>query len=294
MFKVWLGPASTHLADKLNQYPNIHQLKSSIRFFPDGESCIKLEEDITNEDVIIIQNTSPPQDENLRHLFQMVDVLRFNRARTITCIVPYLAYSRQDRRTHPGEPFSLEIVVKILELLGVNTLVTFELHNSNINVETHVEIINISTDDLFVDWIRGIEIERPILICPDKGSRNRIQKIAGILDIPFLALNKYKNLNGETWYENEVEVEGTTAIIIDDLCSSGSTLIPLCQHLMSNGASRIKYGVTHFFADSSYIQEKVDADLEIYCTDTIPSCQSSVSIEKLIYSFITLERSDVL
>ncbi|WP_440115836.1 ribose-phosphate diphosphokinase [Paenibacillus sp. QZ-Y1] len=293
MHRVWLGPASIHLADKLNQYPDIHQLKSSIRFFPDGESCIKLEEDITNEDVVIIQNTSPPQDENLRHLFQMVDVLKFNRARTITCIVPYLAYSRQDRRTHPGEPFSLEIVVKILELLGVNTLVTFELHNSNVNVETHIEIINISTDDLFVDWIRGIREEQPILICPDKGSQKRIEKIAQILDIPFLALHKYKNLSGETWYENEVEVEGATAIIIDDLCSSGSTLIPLCHHLKRNGVSRIRYGVTHFFADSSYIREKVDTDFSVYCTDTIPSKESSVSIESLIYTFITLERRSI-
>lgn len=290
MYKVWLGPASTHLAEALAQYPDIVQLKSSLRFFPDGESCIKLEDkNISNADIIIIQNTCPPQDENLRHLFQMIDVLKFNQAKSITCIVPYLAYSRQDRRTHSGEPFSVEIVLKILDMLGVDTLVTFELHNANMRTNTRLNIVNISTDQLFIKWIQELDSEHTILVCPDQGSQPRIQKLADRSGLPFIALNKCKDRDGTTWYEQELEIEGDnkTAIIVDDLCSSGSTLIPLCQHLKKSGVARIRYGVTHFFANPAYLRDQINMDFEVYCTDTIPSEASTVSISSLIYSFIT-------
>jgi ribose-phosphate pyrophosphokinase len=293
---VWLGPSASHFADKLSKYSDIHLVKGSIRYFPDGESCIKLEEDVRNENIVIIQNTAPPQDENLRHLYQMIDVLKYNKARTITCIVPYLAYSRQDRRTHSGEPFSSEIVIRTIEMLGAHKLVTVELHNPNMDMSTSMEIVNISTDDLLKEWIRNLNVAKPVLISPDKGSRDRIQKLSQSLEIPFISLDKYKNVDGKTWYENndDLEVDGKTAIIIDDLCSSGSTLIPLGQHLKSHGISDVKYGVTHFFANSSRIKDKLDVNLQIYCTDTIPSRDSNISIENLLYSFMAHERSNTL
>ncbi|MBA9087200.1 ribose-phosphate pyrophosphokinase [Fontibacillus solani] len=291
MHKVWLGPSASHYEGALSRYPEIKLVDSSIRYFPDGESCIKLEEDVRNEDVIVLQNTAPPQDLNLRHLYQMVDVLRHNRARTITCIVPYLAYSRQDRRTHSGEPFSAEIVIRTLAMLGADTLATVELHNPKMDISTTMKLVNLSTDNLFVKWINHLTLERPVLVAPDKGSHKRIQKIAQIVDIPCVCLEKYKKADGETWYEEngELDLHSRHAIIIDDLCSSGSTLIPLCKYLTDIGIVSVNYGVTHFFANSFQLKQKIGADLKIYCTDTVPTDDSNISIEQLLFSFITKE-----
>jgi ribose-phosphate pyrophosphokinase len=284
---LWFGPAGEHLKDLANKL-NIPVVSSSCRIFPDQEVCMRTDDDLAGKRVIIVQNTHPPQDKHLQQLYQMVEIAKHQKSKEIICIVPYLAYSRQDRRTDYGEPFSCEIVLRTLEMLGANSIITVELHNKNMEFKSSLEVKSIDTDLLFAEWLSSKNNQNAILVSPDYGSKERIKGIAKLANIPFIVFNKHKKHDGTTWYEKESEFDLTNkhAFIIDDLCSSGSTLIPLCHHLKQFGVDNISYGATHFFANGNTINKKIGFNINISGSDSIPTKWSDISVVNLIATYL--------
>ncbi|UQE03634.1 ribose-phosphate diphosphokinase [Bradyrhizobium japonicum] len=282
-----VGSASTALGRELEVALAVPTVYAELRTFPDSEFCVRAPLSRAPETVVIVQGTPPPQDRNLQELYQLVDVAISQRCRNVVCVVPYLAYARQDKRTVPGEPFSARIVLQTLAALGASRLITVEVHNQRIFNDAPIDAASLSVTGLFADSLSRLNLHDPVLISPDEGGTQRLRAIGEILGWPILALRKFKNERGHTWYEGRIpQVKGRSVIVIDDLCSSGSTVIPLARHLFECGVGDIHYGVVHFFANPQAILDKIGQPIEIFATDSIPNPTARISLAPVVADFI--------
>ena len=276
------------LPDRLCQLTGIPQEKVTCRTFPDGEVCVRINANLAQKIVIIVHSTADAQNMRLHQLYQMVEVAAAQGAKRIICIVPYLAYARQDRRTHPGEPLSGLIVLRTLAMLGADTLVAIDVHNPAMFLHAPLATDNLRTESIFAEWLLQKKMLPPLLVSPDDGGRQRIEGLARCTGYDYLVCAKLKDETGHTWYEHTpLDVVGRDVFVLDDLCSSGSTFIPFARYLKESGVREIYYGVTHFFADGHAIQRTLGFPVTIVATDTLFTQWSTLSVAPLLAEWIT-------
>jgi ribose-phosphate pyrophosphokinase len=285
------GPSSTNLREPLLALTGAAEARVTWRSFPDQETCLRIEDDVRGRDVVVVQGTHPPQDRHLQQLYQMLDIASANGSRRIVAVIPYLAYSRQDRRTTAGEAFSGMLPLRTAAMLGAEAVVTVDVHNPAMFERAPLPAVNLNADELTAEWLAARAPSDPILVSPDRGGSARVQRIAGFLGWPHVTCSKFKDERGTTWYEDDdgVAVRGRHAVIVDDLCSSGSTLAPLLDYLGRAGATDCSYGVTHFLADRERVYTLVGRPLEIFSTDTVPGPCAALSVAPLIASWLRVE-----
>lgn len=289
-----VAPGAEHLAAGLTQETGIPLASVSWRRFPDGEICARVETTLTDRDVFIVQGTHQNQCLRLEELYQLVDVAASQGARRICCVVPYLAFSRQDRRMHVGEPLSGLIVLRTLAMLGAQSCATIDVHSAELFEHAPLPCTSLSSASVFADWLLRHEFRDPLLISPDAGGLQRIQALSALTNFAAAACSKYKDTDGYTWYaEEDLDVQGRDIIVMDDICSSGSTIIPLMQLLRGKGARRLCYAVTHFSANGDLLLAKVGFSIHIIASESIPSPQACVPITPLICEWIRETRSAV-
>jgi ribose-phosphate pyrophosphokinase len=278
-----LGTGGEHLRAGLERELGVAPADVECRRFPDGETLVQVRAPLEGATVAIVQGTHPPQDSRLQELYQLVDVAVAGGAERVLCVVPYLAYARQDRRSAPGEAASGAIVLRTLAMLGASELVTVDVHSPRLLAEASFPAASVSAAEGVADWIRSLRLEEPLVVSPDAGGVERAERVAAALACERLALRKSKDRSRGTWYDGGVaEVEGRDVVVVDDLCSSGSTFVPLARHLHASGARRLAYCVTHFFADADALEAKVGFPVEIAGTDTIPTRWSRISVVPLL------------
>lgn len=278
-----VGPASVALGEGLAHELGATPIRAEVRLFPDGETCVRAPGVGAGEPLVIVQGTNPPQDRHLVQLLQMIELARSQGAGPIVCAVPYLAYARQDRRNRPGEPLSAQLVLQMLASAGADTLITVEVHNPDIFRDAPLTCINLDAHLLLAERLAGLGVADPVLICPDRGGAQRLQRLSRRLGWPVLSYLKHKSASGRTWYEqDDRDLRGRHAVVIDDLCSSGSTFIPLARRLFEAGVSGISYGVVHFFADASRIEREVGRPVDIFHTDSIEHSDRAIPLAGLL------------
>lgn len=284
---VLVGPASPDLGCSIAAEINAPLVHASVRIFPDGETCVSGNVTGPHRRLVIVQGTHPPQDRHLQQLYQMVEAARSQGDYEIVCVVPYLAYSRQDRRSRPGEPLSAEIVLRTLQLLGADEVVTVDVHNLRIFEGVTMRWTALSAVQSVARHIAGLSLSAPVMVAPDAGGERRTRLVAEKLRYPTVVLSKSKADDGRTSYDRVGgEVLGRDAVVIDDLSSSGSTLIPLVEALRAADAKSISLGVTHLFADVAALQAAVGPDVRIFSTDSVPSIASQISLAPLIGNYL--------
>ncbi|ASS73667.1 hypothetical protein CIG75_00870 [Tumebacillus algifaecis] len=289
-----VGPGSEHLGDGLHEVTGIPLGQVSRRIFPDQEVCVRVDASLQGKVVFILQNTQQPQERHLQQLYQLVEVAANQGAEQIICIVPYLAYSRQDRRTHEGEPESGLIVLRTLQMLGADKIVTVDVHNPRLLERASLPAVNLTTETLFADFFMNQDLVDPVIVSPDRGGSARVGSVASITRFPTLVLKKNKDVTGYTWYDiSDLHLKGRDVVVLDDLCSSGSTFIPLAQYLREVGAGNIYYGVTHFFANGDQVMERIGFPVRILGSDTILTPWMQVSVVPLIARWIERELTEI-
>ena len=278
-----IGPSSRELGRRLQMCLRIPTVIADLQLFPDGESCCRADLENNCEPIVLLHGTHPHQDQNLQQLYQLIDIAVRQGPSEVVCVVPYLAYARQDRRDIGNAPFSAGIVLKTLEALGATKFVTIDVHNEEIFDAITIDAVNLSPADPMAHWLSTRTLSDPILISPDVGGRRRVSAVADRLGWDYLICRKCKDETGYTWYNKITrDLRGRDAVIIDDLCSSGSTLVPLAEALIQSGVSKILIGVTHFFADAASVQNKIGYDVDIFSTNTIPSQTAKIDLAPLI------------
>jgi ribose-phosphate pyrophosphokinase len=272
--KIFSGTSNKSLA--LNTAKDLELPLSGLEIFvfPDGEKRVRVEENVVGEKTVVFQSTSTPADQNYMELFFIVDGLKRSGAEEVVAVVPYLGYERQDHVFRDGEAVSLEVIIETLQRVGVDKLVAVDLHSVKVPELFKIPVLHLSALELFSEKIKELGLtENAVLVTPDMGGIRRIKLLSEMLNnMPFATVEKNRDLDSGKINDSSMEgdVSGKTAIIVDDMISTGKTIISAEDLLFKNGVKNIVTFATHavFSENAKDILEKSKSD-KIYVTDTI-------------------------
>lgn len=253
--KIFAGSGSIPLAEKVANLLNVSLSPIERHVFPDGEQRVRLEEGVVEQDTILIQSTGIPTDTNYIELFFTIDALKRSGAESVTVVIPYLGYQRQDHVFRSGEDRSFAVIVKILETLAVDRIITFDLHSIKLAELFHIPFVHLSALPLFAKVIKEERIidNETVLVSPDMGGVRRATLLSEMLHIPIASIEKNRDL--KTGEISAQIVHGEVkkhAIIVDDMISSGLTIVEAVKMLREHGAQKQWVFATHaVFSDSA-------------------------------------------
>ncbi|HZQ29682.1 MAG TPA: ribose-phosphate pyrophosphokinase [Patescibacteria group bacterium] len=270
--KIFSGSSNRPLAEKVAQNLNLKLSPLEIHKFPDGEKRVRVS-DVLEDDVVLIQSTGIPVDENYMELFLILDSLKRSGARSITLVAPYFGYQRQDHMFREGEDVSFKVIVQILESFKVDKVITFDLHSIKIPEFFHIPVVHLTALDLFTE--RPLD-KNMVLVSPDMGGIRRIKYLSEKTGLSFATIEKNRDLKTGKVESSKIEgdVKGKNVAIVDDMISTGGTIRAAVELLKKNGAKRINVFATHavLAGDASSILENLDVE-KVYVTDTIDTPQ---------------------
>jgi ribose-phosphate pyrophosphokinase len=294
--KIIPGPASKELGENVARYLKSEIVPIIFKSFPDGESYLRFEtESLQNEDVAIIQTTSPPQDQNLIQLLLMVDNALDMKARSIIVVVPYFAYNRQDKRFLPGEAFSIKTIMKLLKDCGVNLLITVNAHNPVVLKSFGIPVNDLSAIPLLAEYFmsKGL-VENPLSLSLGKKALNVAKEANNILQggFDYISTKRDVNTGKVTLEEKELDAKGRDVIVFDDIISSGGTMAQAVRFAKEKGARKVYAACVHpLLIGDSYRKIMEWGAEEIVGTDAVPSQVSKVSIAPLISKALALREA---
>jgi len=285
--KIVSGPSSLNLAQKISKILNAPLVKVRTKRFPDGEFYFKFEENITGENLLIVQSLYPPQDAHAMELFIILHTARDLGAETIKVFAPYLAYSRQDERYLEGECLSAAMIAEVLEKLGADTVYTIDVHNENVLRMYHIPIYNLTASGELARYFAKKRLEDPLVISPDEEELaiRRVKHAAEVLDADWDSLEKKRDrYTGEIiTYAKDLDVKGRDAVIIDDIISTGKTIANAAKILRDQGAKRIFVGVSHALLLGDSVKIIRDSGVkEIVGTDSVMNDYAKVSVAPIL------------
>jgi len=292
--KIILGPASTELGEKIAELTNLEKVPVAHRTFPDGESYVRLEGNVQNEHVVMVQTTSTAQDTRLMQLMFMANAAKRNGAKKVTAIVPYLAYARQDKIFLQGENISIETVAAMLHAAGVDALVTVNIHAENALKKFPFPAKTLSAIPLLAEYFVQKGYKKAFALAPDKGAMYIAQQAQSVLGGEAGHLDKQRDRHtGQTTQTGKgLNVKGQTVIIFDDIISTGGTIVGAAKILRELGAARIFTACVHPLLIGDAEKRILDAGIEeIVGTDSVPSHVSKVSLAPLIAKALKAQKS---
>lgn len=272
--KIFSGTSNKLLAEKIAKNLGLKLSGLEVFVFPDGEKRVRVLDKVLGEDVLVVQPTSCPTDENYMQLFFIADALKRSGAKSITAVVPYFGYQRQDHIFRIGEAVSVEVVVKILETVGVNKLIAVDLHSIKIEQAFNIPVVHLSALSVFAEFIKEKKWSNnsATLVSPDMGGIRRIKILSKMLsDMSYVAIEKNRDLaTGRVTADKIAGKINKKAIIVDDMISSGGTIALAAKLLRKQGTREIYVFVTHpVFSDKApKILQESDVK-KVFVTDTI-------------------------
>jgi ribose-phosphate pyrophosphokinase len=273
------------LGQKIAELLKTKVVSVEFKRFPDGESYIRFDGDVETEDVIIVQTTSPPQNENFLQLFLMADNAKDMKARTITAVVPYLAYSRQDKRFRSGEAFSIKTIVTLLEACGVHRIITVNAHNPKVLRELRIYFDDLSAISLLAKYFKDQGFDGAFSLSLGKKARAVAAEANNVLKGGHGYIETRRDrLTGKVTVERKtLPVKDRDVIIFDDIISSGGTMIKAIEWVRAQGVKSVYAACVHplLVGDAEDKIMKSGAD-GIVGTDCVPSSVSLVSVAPLI------------
>lgn len=238
------GRTNPELAKSIASSLSLPIIIANTKKFKDQELRVQIKDELYKEEIIIIQSTCNPANDNLMELLLLADTARQAGARSITALIPYFGYSRQDHSSCSHEPISASLIAKLLEAAGINQIITLDLHSKKIEDFFKINIQNLEPLIFFSKFFKGKEDN--IVISPDIGGINRAQKFADILGLELVVINKNRISNGKCVMPEIIDnINGKHCIIIDDIIDTGETIHAACDLLIKSGVKSIKACITH-------------------------------------------------
>ncbi|MDH5436345.1 MAG: ribose-phosphate diphosphokinase [Gammaproteobacteria bacterium] len=272
---VFTGNANPRLAQDISGYLQFPMGKVTLGRFSDGEVMVEVMENVRGKNVYIVQPTCAPTNDNLMELLVMVDAMRRASAHTITTVIPYLGYSRQDRRPRSARvPITAKVVAKMISSVGVDRVLTVDLHADQIQGFFDVPVDNVYASPVLLgDVWKHYSMEDVIVVSPDVGGVVRARALAKRLDDADLAIiDKRRPRPNEAKVMNIIgDVKGKICIVIDDLVDTAGTLCEAARALKEHGATRVVAYCTHPVLSGKAVSNIEGSVLdELVVTDTIP------------------------
>ncbi len=282
-YMLFSGTANEALAKEVAKYLEMPLSPVSIKRFSDGEISVQIAESVRGKDVFIIQPTCAPANANLMELLIMTDAFKRSSAKSITAIVPYYGYARQDRKAAPRVPISAKLVANLMETAGITRMVTVDLHASQIQGFFDIPVDNLYGAILFMDYIKAKNFANPIIASPDVGGVARARYFAKKLGLDMVIIDKRREKANEAEVMNVIgEVEGKDVILIDDMIDTAGTMMKGAQALRKLGATSVMACCTHpVLSGPAY--DRIDAGEldELVVANTIPLKKMSSKIKVL-------------
>ena len=276
------GSASQKLAAKIAKELKYPLIPIETRKFPDGERYIRIKGKV-DEEVIVVQSTGYPQDENLMELFLILKNLKSMGVKKIKVVIPYFGYGRQERRFKEGEAVSAVIIADLLEAAGANEIFCINLHEEDIKEFFQIPVHNLSAMKPIADHIKET-IDSPVIVAPDKGALGFAREIAEILGCEYDYLEKVRLSPElvETKPKN-LDVKGKEAVIIDDIISTGGTIVNAAKILKEHGATKVVVSCVHPVLVEDALLKIFAADVDdVVATDTLLSDVSLITVAQLV------------
>ena len=269
-----IGSGARHLEDEIKALGG-RVLDVEIKRFPDGEKYVRVLD--SAEEVTLVQSTFRPQDEHLVEMILLADALRERGVRKLRAVVPYLAFSRQDRVTKEGEPVSVRAVMKTLALY-YDELYVFDLHNPETLKFFPGKAVNLSPARAIAEYF-GEKLGEGVVLAPDKGARERAKAVAEKLGLEYSHFEKKRISPTEVEMRPvDIDVKGKNVLIVDDIISTGGTMIRAANLLREMGAGKVFVAATHGVFAEGAIERVSKAVDELAVTNTIPTPVSRISI----------------
>ena len=282
---VFTGNANPALARKVADRLYLGMGNAAVAKFSDGEITVELNENVRGKDVFVIQSTCHPTNDNIIELLLMIDALRRASAGRITAVVPYFGYARQDRRVRSARvPISAKVVADTMVGVGVDRVLTVDLHAEQIQGFFTVPVDNVYASSILNADIARCEHENLIVVSPDIGGVVRARAIAKQLDDAELAIiDKRRPRANEAEVMNLIgDVEGRTAILVDDMVDTAGTLCTAANALKKRGALKVVSYCTHAVLSGKALENIKHSQIdELVVTDTIPLSAEALAIGKI-------------
>lgn len=279
IMKIFSGSANKPLAEKIAKDIALPLSTVETFVFPDGERRVRITENVVDEHVILVQSASTPVDQQYMELFFLLDGLKRSGASQITVVIPYFGYQRQDHVFRDGEAVSLEVIIKILDSLKINRLISIDMHSSRIPdlFPSRIAVSHVSALELFAKKIKHEKwnTKDTILISPDMGGIRRIKILSEMLEnMQYAATEKNRDLESGKLEEHTLGEGSVTgkkrAIIVDDMISSGGTMVSATSLMKKYGVEEVHTFATHavFSSDASEVLQS-SLIQKVFVTDTV-------------------------
>lgn len=281
--KVFSLNSNAGLAEEIAKVIGVPLGQCSVTRFSDGEIQINIEESIRGCDVFVIQSTSAPVNEHIMELLIMIDALKRASAKTISIVMPYYGYARQDRKARAREPITAKLVANLLETAGANRVITLDLHAPQIQGFFDIPIDHLVGVPILGEYFKSKNLEDIVVVSPDHGGVTRARKLAERLKAPIAIIDKRRPRPNVAEVMNIVgNIEGKTAILIDDMIDTAGTITLAANALVENGATDVYACCTHPVLSGPAIERIQNSKIkELVVTNSI-SLPEEKKIEKLI------------
>ncbi len=282
-YMIFSGTSNPELSEEIAKYLEMPLSKAEINRFSDGEINVKIAESVRGKDVFIIQPTSAPANANLMELLIMTDALKRSSAKSITAVVPYYGYARQDRKAAPRVPITAKLVANLMETAGITRMVTVDLHASQIQGFFDIPVDNLYGAILFMDYIKSKNFANPVIASPDIGGVARARYFAKKLGLDMIIVDKRREKANESEVMNIIgDVAGKDVILIDDMIDTAGTMTHGAQALKDLGANSVMACCTHpVLSGPAYERIENGALDELVVANTIPMTKTSKKIKML-------------
>jgi len=282
--RVIAGSASGLLASRLAKALGCQLIRPEIKRFPDSETYVRISDDIKGEHVIVVQSTCAPTNDNLIELFLLLDTVKDLGAKRVTAVVPYFSYARQDKRFKSGEAISVRTVCKLIERAGADELFTVDIHEDEIMKNFAIPAHNLSAMSLIGRYLAKLHMRAPAIMGADQGSLARARRVAAELAAEYDYLEKTRLTPTKVLTKpKRLDVAGRDVVIIDDIISTGGTMVEAARVLKKQKARKIYAACTHPVLVNNAMKKISAAGVrKVIATDTIEHKTSTISVAPLI------------
>ncbi|MEN2766723.1 ribose-phosphate diphosphokinase [Ornithinibacillus xuwenensis] len=280
--KVFSLNSNPKLAEEIANHIGISLGKCTVTSFSDGEIQINIEESVRGSDVYVVQSTSTPVNQHIMELLIMLDALKRASAKSINVVMPYYGYARQDRKARAREPITAKLVANLLETAGADRVITLDLHAPQIQGFFDGPIDHLQGVPLLSDYFEAKNFEDIIIVSPDHGGVTRARKMAERLKAPIGIIDKRRPRPNVAEVMNIIgNIEGKTAILIDDIIDTAGTITLAANALIENGATDVYACCTHPVLSGPAIERISNSKIkELVVTNSIPLPQDKM-IDKI-------------
>lgn len=282
---LFAGNSNRVLASKIAETLGTSLSQATLRRFSDGEVFVEIGENVRGKDVYILQSTCAPVNDNLMELLIMVDALKRASVNSVTAVIPYYGYSRQDRKVAPRTPISAKLVADIMTVAGTSRVVSMDLHAGQIQGFFNIPFDNLYALPVIVDYLKSIfpKGEDIVMVSPDAGGVERARAFAKRLNSSVAMIDKRRTAPNVAKAMNLIgNVEGKIAVILDDMIDTAGTLVEAAEAVRKNGASKVYAAATHAVLSGPAAERIRNSVLEqVIVTDTIPLREEAQRIEKI-------------